>query len=69
MSGSAGVGKRSENGTESSLADACVRANDIAVESSLHDVTQVSKQTLFGLLQAFTSHKCSGNHSHHDGTH
>ena len=65
MSGTGGMGKKSEGNKESSLGDACVRANDIAVESSLHDITQVSKQTLFGLLQAFTSHKCSAHHHHH----
>jgi COP9 signalosome complex subunit 5 len=47
--------------------DACDRANDIAVESSLGDKTQVTKQTLFGIMEAFTTHNC--NDGHKDGHH
>ena len=55
--GSRGTGD--SQGRSSSLQDACARAKDIAIETSLHEKTQVSKQTLFGMLDYMKSHKCS----------
>jgi len=58
-----------QNMKNAEFKDACERANDIAVESSLGDKTQVTKQTLFGIMQAYTKHSCTDDGHGHKHSH
>ena len=55
-----------QNAQNAELKNACERANDIAVESVLGDKTQVTKRTLFGILQALRDHSScdAAGHQH-----
>ena len=55
-----------QNSQNAELKNACERANDIAVESVLGDKTQVTKRTLFGILQALRDHSScdASGHQH-----